>query len=250
MSCPDCCSGWQSTGKGMVRCECIKAAAEAKRLEAAGIPGRYQARTIESYDGRANRMAASSLVIAKQFAANYPTQPELGLLFTGTVGTGKTHLAVGILLHCREHYGAVVRFVELRELFARMKATFSDGAGDSAQKIMRDLLECDVLAIDEVGAARDTEWQRETTEQLINGRYNAGKATPCTSNLPNRAPGWTAPRPQPVGGGFRAEAMAMSVMRPDTLGDRLGAPMWSRLQEMCKEVEMVGEDQRTTRRKA
>ena len=257
MSCPLCSDGWRATPAGMVRCPCMAELRKVRQLEAAGIPARYQTRSIDSFDGKVSPSAGAAAAIARGYVKDFPVHRDTGLMFTGPVGTGKTHLAIGILLACHEQFGATVRFVELRELFAQIKETFS-AAGRTEAQLTRPLLECDILAIDEVGATRDTDWQRETTEKLINGRYNANLATLCTTNYANLPPGGMRATSPPFGsqsagaGSFASQAsiVAGTAVRQDTLGDRIGAPMWSRLQEMCRAVEMHGEDQRTKRRRA
>ena len=71
------------------------------RLAAAHIPERYRQYTLDGYE-TAFRGADSSLgrahLTARKFVEAYPVDTAgKGLLFTGSIGVGKTHLAVGVL---------------------------------------------------------------------------------------------------------------------------------------------------------
>jgi DNA replication protein DnaC len=79
-----------------------------------------------------------------------------------------------------------------------------------------------VLVLDELGAVKPTDWVRDTMMQIINTRYNDRKLTIFTTN-------YTDVRLQPS---------------EETLEDRVGARLRSRLYEMCKTVLVEGEDYR------
>jgi DNA replication protein DnaC len=81
-----------------------------------------------------------------------------------------------------------------------------------------------------VGAAKPTDWVWDTVAHILNTRYNDRRTTIITTNYANVAP---------LGaGGSEVQRAA----REETLGDRIGERMRSRLQEMCVVVEMHGED--------
>jgi DNA replication protein DnaC len=84
-----------------------------------------------------------------------------------------------------------------------------------------------VLVLDELGASKPTDWVWDTVAHILNTRYNDRRTTIITTNYANLAP-------------FAAESNR--AMREDSLGDRIGERMRSRLQEMCVVVEMQGED--------
>jgi DNA replication protein DnaC len=71
---------------------------------------------------------------------------------------------------------------------------------------------------------------------ILNTRYNDRRTTIITTNYANAGPLGTESGP----GGSNGSARA--AMREETLGDRIGERMRSRLQEMCVVVEMQGED--------
>jgi DNA replication protein DnaC len=76
------------------------------------------------------------------------------------------------------------------------------------------------------------------TELVIGKLYSANKAAIVTTNFPNAAPSSTSSQT-----GYERAA------RQETLGDRIGARMWSRLQQMCVPVEMIGPDFRLEARR-
>ncbi len=84
--------------KRATRCRCHADARTGRMIKAAHIPARYEHCSLESFEAGAN--FHESLTIAKMnsvlFVDKYPVEKQ-GMLFTGPIGVGKTHLAVGIL---------------------------------------------------------------------------------------------------------------------------------------------------------
>jgi DNA replication protein DnaC len=82
-------------------CECRLAQRAARMLERARIPKRYEHCSLDSYESRfrgANKTLAAAHMRARKFVEGYPIESGgTGLLLTGSIGVGKTHLAVGIL---------------------------------------------------------------------------------------------------------------------------------------------------------
>jgi DNA replication protein DnaC len=240
-------------------CECRKALREEIAIVRAGIPERYRTKTLESYDTKQSPSAFEAHGLARRFIETWPMDRGLSMLLTGSVGLGKTHLATAILMECRKRYNATIRFVDLPELLTRIKATFGGDTGQTEETILRPLLAADILAIDEIGAARSTEWAFAMTENIINVRYNANASTIYTTNFANLPPAQTMRRESGPGqkrngtldpvpdldfAARLSRPLEMPVMRQETLGDRIGERMFSRLQEMCWVIEMSGQDQR------
>jgi DNA replication protein DnaC len=86
-----------------------------------------------------------------------------------------------------------------------------------------------VLVLDELGASKPTDWVWDTVAHILNTRYNDRRTTIITTNYANAGPLGTESGPR-------------AFVREETLGDRIGERMRSRLQEMCVVVEMQGED--------
>jgi DNA replication protein DnaC len=180
------------------------------------------------------------LATARRFCEEYPVGTEgRGVLMVGTVGVGKTHLAAAMLRTLILEKAAVGIFWDFRDLLNQVKRTFGDKYR-SESEILDPIFAADVVVLDELGAVQATDWTFDAVERIINGRYNDNKSTIITTNLPNLPPA-TGSTPEL---GNAEYGRATAAVRGETLGDRIGARMHSRLQEMCRVVEMSGEDYR------
>jgi DNA replication protein DnaC len=96
-SCPVCFgSGMEIVaGKGARVCSCQRNNNDSSTLDKAKLPRRYAGCHFNSYSP-SDPSQVKALRLATQFTMEYPAV-ERGLIFTGPVGVGKTHLAVSIL---------------------------------------------------------------------------------------------------------------------------------------------------------
>jgi DNA replication protein DnaC len=206
-----------------------------------GIPAAVAKASFESFrswspDHATARAAAEDL--ARKFRGDKPTR---GLLLYGRPGAGKTHLLVAILRQLSLERGVSGRYVEFMLLLSDMKAGFE--AKRSHMDILRPLVHVPVLAIDELGKERGTEWERSMLDELISRRFNSGLTTLFATNYFLEA----QPHPEQPGRAvrntrnaeFQRDAEAM------TLAQRVGDRIYSRLNEMCTFVKLdPGHDQR------
>lgn len=225
----------QENGGQVARtCECRLARRTARRLDSAHIPRRYEHCTLETYETRMrgmDRSLAAAHLRARKFVDSYPVETAgTGLLLTGSIGVGKTHLAVGILQSLVAERGATGLFYDYRDLLKQVQNSYNPAVAATELQILRPVFEAEVLILDELGAAKPTDWVWDTVAHILNTRYNDRRTTIITTNYSNAAP---------LGADLSAPR---SVMREETLGDRIGERMRSRLQEMCVVVEMHGED--------
>jgi DNA replication protein DnaC len=208
-------------GKGARPCRCRAEARKAKLMEAAFIPRRYAECSLQSYkpaQGNASQLLAFNY--AFRLVREYPAV-DRGLLFMGTVGVGKTHLSVAIFRGLVEK-GVLCLFYEFGSLLKEIQNSYNPVSQTSELKVLAPVFEAEVLVLDELGASKPTDWVRDTMMQIINARYNDRKMTIFTTNYLDMR---------------RAE-------RDETLEDRIGVRLRSRLYEMCKTVQLEGEDYR------
>ncbi|MFL4905958.1 ATP-binding protein [Streptomyces sp. MMS24-I2-30] len=147
-----------------------------------------------------------------------PTGPGIAegpsLLIAGPTGTGKTYQAYGAVR------ALLTRGVRLRweaTTSADLHARLRPRAGHDGERELQTLSRSPLLLLDDLGAAKTSEWTEELTYRLINHRYEHMLPTLITTNLPT------------------AELRI-------ALGDRVA----SRLAEMTERVILTGPDRRRT----
>ena len=89
-----------SNDRRVTRCDCQLEARRQTLLAAARIPKRYEHCELANYDTDfpgANPSLAEAHFVASAFAEKYDPHGDKGLLIIGKIGTGKTHLGVGII---------------------------------------------------------------------------------------------------------------------------------------------------------
>ncbi len=227
--CPNCKgSGWEpaeSSGK-VRRCRCLESARVERLLAEARIPKRYEHCDLDSYIPNHESQKKAKLYV-QRFLDKYP-QIDVGLLVLGTCGVGKTHLAVALLKQVIMQKGDAGLFYDFRDLLREIQASWNSISQASELDVLRPVLEARLLVLDELGANKPTEWVRDTIAHIINCRYNDKKLTIFTSNYLDVS---TKPG-------------------EETLTDRIGVRLRSRLYEMCREVEIHGVDFRQEIKKA
>lgn len=218
------CSGtsWEFVpDKGVRPCGCRHQERKARMMKAANLPRLYDGCTLANYKpviGNATQLRAFNY--AYRLVENYPYDGR-GLLFMGSCGVGKTHLAVAILRGLLDK-GVRCLFYDFGALLKEIQATYNPNTQASELDILAPIFDAEVLVLDELGASKPTEWVRDTMLQVIRARYNDRKLTIFTSNYLDER------------GGAESE----------TLEDRIGVRLRSRLYQMCQTVVMDGEDYR------
>lgn len=208
-------------GKGARKCVCRQGDSRSKLFEAARIPKRYEGCSFSNYQPAKNN--ASQVYAFKQAFALVREFPsvERGLLFAGPVGVGKTHLAVSVLRGLIEK-GASCLFCEYGSLLKDIQDSYNPVSRMSEGDVLAPVHGAEILVLDELGASRPTDWALETMAHIIGKRYNDKKLTIFTTNYPDERRG----------------------LSEETLQDRIGARLRSRLYEMCRTVVLDGDDYR------
>jgi DNA replication protein DnaC len=243
--CPVCSgSGWKFSGsdRRVVRCDCRSKLRADALLASARIPKRYEHCELSNFEfegPHANLVRAR--MEACKFVEQYPLE-NAGLLLIGSIGVGKTHLAVGIIKELITSKGTACLFYDYRELLKQIQNSYNDSVKATELDVLRPVFETEVLVLDELGAVKPTEWVWDTVSLILNTRYNDSRTTIITTNYPDDAPHDS--------NGNSEFARAQRAVRGETLGDRIGERMRSRLHEMCRIIKMEGADFRQTVRSA
>jgi DNA replication protein DnaC len=155
-------------------------------------PAKWQGNTIEVATQR------GFMRDAHRRCSSWALQPRGWLFIHGAFGAGKSHLAAAIA-NAQQAAGKVVRFVTVNKLLDTLRSGIDNGTTD---RMIADLIACDLLILDELSAAQLAEsasdWRFGRIERLINERLT--KPTVITSNL--------APDDLAQPGDMRAERIA------------------------------------------
>jgi DNA replication protein DnaC len=212
---------------GVVRCDCIKSSRADRLLENAKIPQRYAHCELANFDvlHSLDRSIEKAKIAAEKFVDEYPMSQPFGLLFMGTQGVGKTHLAVGIIKQLMQLKSVPCLFRTFPELLKEIQNSYNAVSQSTELSLLRPVLDIEVLALDELGAQNPSSWVRDEVAYVLNYRYNENKVTILTTNFRDEDE--------------RKEAKAGIT---DSLSERIGVRMRSRLFEMCKTIKMDGSD--------
>jgi DNA replication protein DnaC len=214
-------------GEKARRCDCFSRRRSKTLLEQARLPKRYRNCRLDNFKSL-NDSHRDALKISKKFVDNYPIQ-DVGLLYIGPCGVGKTHLAVGVIQEIILDKGIPCLFYDFRELIRDIQNSHTPESQFSESDILAPVFGSEILVLDELGARRTSSWVEETVFYIINHRYNHKKLTLFTSNYLDTEEEEDLRNPY-----FKKEE--------ETLVDRIGVRLRSRIYEMCKVVEMVGDD--------
>src|SRR6476646_4217739 len=245
--CPLCeGTGWKSVSIGsdrrVTRCDCRRQARTQTLLAAARSPKRYEHCELSNFDfDGAHRQLFPARMAACKFVEEYPLDGT-GLMLIGSIGVGKTHLAVGIIKELILSRATACLFYDYRELLKQIQNSYNESVKATELEVLRPVFETEVLVLDELGAVKPTEWVWDTVSLILNTRYNDNRTTIITTNYPDESARETA--------GTSDFSRAQRAVRGETLGDRIGERMRSRLHEMCRIVKMEGADFRQTHRSA
>ncbi len=245
--CPECEGrGWiieQDSGAGTARrCDCRFQNLAPHLLEAARIPARYQNCSFKNFDiNDPSPAAKDQLLQAKTISQHYVEgflKPEggfleSGLLYIGSPGVGKTHLAVAVLKSLIERYRVQGLFVDFTALIHQIQSTFDPGSPESKRGILDPVIRAEVLVLDELGAQKPTAWANEVLYLIMNSRYTKRLPTLFTTNFRLESGSATA-----------HDNLDRTPSSPSSqlLSSRISANLLSRLYEMARPVAIEAED--------
>lgn len=166
-------------GNGVAYCDCHKQQKTRAMIHQSGISAGYIGCTVAGYKAEnTNEQKARKAIF--EWVAGYKPNTK-GFVLIGPPGTGKTHLLSAVCLALIKLHGVQPQYRSATELTAKTKARFGN------EMVMPDLFEAAaearVLALDDFGAEKPSEWSQSLFSELIDSRYRNGKTTLFTSNL-------------------------------------------------------------------
>ena len=184
---------------------------EIARMKAAGIQDRHlrEWTFAKAEDTPVIRMAQNYVKNWKRVKAE-----NLGLLFWGDVGTGKSYAAACIANALLE-----MRIPVLMTNFSKMLNQMGGLYSEERFSYISSLSGFSLLIIDDLGIERSTDYAKEQVYSIIDERYKSGLPVIVTTNL-----------------------TIEDLRCPMQLAD---ARIYSRILEMCTPVHVAGSDRRT-----
>ncbi len=201
------------------RCRPQRVARAKARSLSAVIPRRY--RDVAFDRPPVNEIEPTIVAATRRYASAIEDQLDAGrgLWFMGPPGTGKTTLAM-LVSQAALKAGRSVAIYSLPLLLNQIRDTYHSES--SHGDLLDRLTKVDLLHIDDVGAARNTEWVLEELYSIVNGRYEDERSMVITTNILDR----------------------------ESLCEQINARTVSRLTEMCDELPLLGHDHRMDLRTA
>jgi DNA replication protein DnaC len=222
---PDICPFGLCDGDGFVvdeatrvaqpcRCRAHRVERRRARSLSAVIPRKYRGASFDR--APVTDMPAPQVQLVRRFVRDLDANLDAGrgLWFYGSVGTGKTTLAM-LVSRAALDAGRSVAIYSLPRLLAEIRATFETDSEGSYVDFLDRLVAVDLLHIDDVGAERTSDWVLEQLYAIVNARYEDERSVIITTNLER-----------------------------DELVDQIRERTVSRLEEMCTLVPLYGEDAR------
>ncbi len=184
-----------------------------KRFRNTGLPLLFRNKSFTNYDQKNN---PNGYIKCKEFADNFPNSK--GLLLSGPVGRGKTHLAAAIVNHLNDRMYSTY-FGNVIDLISFVKSTYNKNSTLTEMEAISIMTQkVDLLVIDDLGKENNNEYTISLLYQIINKLYENKKPVIITTN-------------------YNAYDLGQR------LGER-GDAMVSRLCGMCEPVILKGDDWR------
>ena len=240
-----------------VPCDCTTGDRSERALQRARVPERYRHCDFENYEtdndienvsreqmAAWNRSLGQAKFVVQRFAEEFTPvadmRTEHGLLLMGPCGVGKTHLAVSAMksIVLRGHSGL---FYDYRELLKAIQDSYNPESQATEMSVLEPVLKAEILVLDDVGSSKPSPWALETVGHMLNTRYNEKRVTLLTTNFLDSDAAAEVQRMA-----RRQHVLRECARLPieDSLTERVGKRIRSRLYEMCRTVEIYAADYR------
>lgn len=185
-------------------------------VDDAGVPKGYRDITIDKF-GPQNESQSTALDVCRRYVSKWGkiSSEGLGIIFSGGVGVGKTHLAISILRELIIEYQIEGKFVTVERWLSRIRGAM-DYIEQTQEELISSLEDCDLAILDELAVEYLTPWEEKTLRRVIDYRVK--------NNLP---------------------ILLTTNNSVEEIKSSLGPRLFSRLRGKTGGVEMTGDDMRT-----
>ncbi|MCK5003506.1 MAG: ATP-binding protein [Candidatus Aminicenantes bacterium] len=220
-------SGWEKTikdGKESLRkCKCQKTSDLRIKCISSNVPNKFAGYMLRTFGEKDIDSTLKEVITKiKKFIDAYPVGK--GIILHGGTGLGKTHLLSIMVteLH-RKHPKLIIFYIDWNDFVSELTTGLSQYPRNYAavDALIYKLKQADILLWDEFAATKPNQWVLDKIYNVINFRYNRQKTTIFATN-------------------YKDETSDGS----DTLQDRIGDRIRSRIFEMAKSYYIKGLDQR------
>lgn len=212
---------WPNRG---VPCEC-RYNRRVDIMKALNIPPLFYQASLNDFDFLGRHQDVIDKV--KEYIENKEYKTGRGFYFYGSSGVGKTHLAVAILKRIYKVHGVAGLFYDLQSFLYDLRATFNGSSDEFYNTVdfLNFTVTTPLLVLDDLDIEYFSDWGKDALNYVINERYKMMRPVIITSNY---------------------ELNGVSL---NTVEEKLGRRIASRLLEMCYIIKMEGEDLRSTARR-
>ena len=174
----------------------------------------FSERAMQEWNFQRNHEDSKNAETARFYVKHWEKmkRDNIGLLFWGAVGTGKSFLA-GCIANALLEQEIPVRMTNFAEVLNDLSSNFSE-----KNEYIKSLCRFPLLILDDFGMERGTEYGLEQIYAVIDGRYRSGKPLIVTTNL--------------------------TLNELNNPRDTAHARIYDRLKEMCVPVNFSGESRR------
>ena len=153
-----------------------EAEASFERYKKSDVPESYYTESLDTYQVTNKKQKSAAQAIG-EFLRDIKCGVFSTLVLIGTAGTGKTHLACGVV---REYGGKYATAPDIVEEIRRAKSFSAD---QTEKQIIDHYSHVKLLVVDEIGRGIAATDEKYMLYQIINARYNTRKPTVLISNF-------------------------------------------------------------------
>lgn len=160
-----------------------------QRIVETRMPLEYQTKDFSTFIQETDSQKAA-FKLARRFVKGWEKAKAggYGLLFLGSCGTGKTHLACAIMIELLKEYAfSYPRYYKASEIFSSVRSTYQAGSTTNEEETLKFFSSIQLLVIDEVGVQKGSEAEKRILFSILDNRVTSNKPTILLSNLGPKA---------------------------------------------------------------